>query len=158
MASAIWSAAPAEMLSYPASAFIRFHDNHGLLSESGGVCTWETVVGCSRNYVDCLTGFFADKIRLHTGVEVIRRVGDGVVVSDSRGGSERFDHGVVACHADQSPAVLAKLSPEENSLLGAFRCSRNLAVLDTDKSLLPNRRALWSSWNYIVTASATPCA
>ncbi len=31
MASAIWSAAPAEMLSYPAAAFIRFHDNHGLL-------------------------------------------------------------------------------------------------------------------------------
>ena len=31
MASAIWSATPAEMLSYPAAAFIRFHDNHGLL-------------------------------------------------------------------------------------------------------------------------------
>ena len=31
MASAIWSATPAEMLSYPAAAFVRFHDNHGLL-------------------------------------------------------------------------------------------------------------------------------
>jgi len=31
MAGAIWSATPAEMLSYPAAAFIRFHDNHGLL-------------------------------------------------------------------------------------------------------------------------------
>jgi uncharacterized protein len=31
MAAAIWSAPCAEILSYPATAFIRFHDNHGLL-------------------------------------------------------------------------------------------------------------------------------
>ena len=54
MASAIWSAAPAEMLSYPAAAFIRFHDNHGLLQLTQRPA-WETVVGGSRNYVERLT-------------------------------------------------------------------------------------------------------
>ena len=54
MASAIWSAAPAEILSYPAAAFIRFHDNHGLLQLLGRP-VWETVVGGSRNYVERLT-------------------------------------------------------------------------------------------------------
>ena len=32
MASAIWSASPADMLAFPALAFIRFHANHGLLA------------------------------------------------------------------------------------------------------------------------------
>ena len=54
MASAIWSATPAEMLSYPAAAFIRFHDNHGLLQLTQRPA-WETVVGGSRNYVERLT-------------------------------------------------------------------------------------------------------
>ena len=53
MASAIWSATPAEMLSYPAAAFIRFHNNHGLLQLRQRPA-WETVVGGSRNYVEGL--------------------------------------------------------------------------------------------------------
>ena len=68
MASAIWSATPAEMLSYPAAAFIRFHDNHGLLQLRQRPA-WETVVGGSRNYVERLTVSFADRIRLDTGVQ-----------------------------------------------------------------------------------------
>ncbi len=34
-------------------------------------------------------------------------------------------------------------------LLGAFRYSRNLAVLHSDPGLMPKRRAVWSSWNHI---------
>ena len=39
-------------------------------------------------------------------------------------------------------------------LLGAFRYSRNLAVLHTDDSFMPKRRAVWSSWNYIGSRDA----
>ena len=46
MASAIWSAAPAEILSYPAAAFIRFHDNHGLLQLRQRPA-WENGVGAA---------------------------------------------------------------------------------------------------------------
>ncbi len=63
MAGAIWSATPAEMLSYPAAAFIRFHDNHGLLQLRDRP-PWETVVGGSRSYVERLTSSFAGRIRL----------------------------------------------------------------------------------------------
>ena len=45
--------------------------------------------------------------------------------------------------------MLADPSPGEQNLLGAFRYSRNLAVLHTDDSFMPKRRAVWSSWNYI---------
>jgi hypothetical protein len=87
MASAIWSAAPDEMLSYPAAAFIRFHDNHGLLQLRQRPA-WETVVGGSRNYVDRLAVSFADKIRLDAGVRSIRRFDGRVIIMDLRGRSE----------------------------------------------------------------------
>ncbi|HEX9073509.1 MAG TPA: NAD(P)/FAD-dependent oxidoreductase, partial [Pseudolabrys sp.] len=153
MASAIWSASPAEMLSYPAAAFIRFHDNHGLLQLKQRPA-WETVVGGSRNYVNRLTDTFADRIRLDTGVREVRRMNNEVVVTDSKGHSERYDHVVLASHADQSLKMLADPSLKERNLLGAFRYSRNLAVLHTDETFMPKRRAVWSSWNYIGSRDA----
>jgi uncharacterized protein len=148
MASAIWSATPDEMLSYPAGAFIRFHDNHGLLQLTQR-SAWETVIGGSRNYVERLTSPFADRIRLDTGVHEVRRINDGVIVTDSRGQSERFDHVVMASHADQTLAQISDPSANERDLLGAVRYSRNLAVLHTDESFMPKRRSVWSSWNYM---------
>lgn len=147
MASAIWSAAPAEILSYPAAAFVRFHDNHGLLKLTHRP-PWETVVGGSRTYVERLSAPFADRIRLDTGVREVRRMSDGVIVTDQRGHSERFDHVVMASHADQALAALVDPTCEERAILGAIRYSRNLAVLHTDESFMPKRQAVWSSWNY----------
>jgi predicted NAD/FAD-binding protein len=148
MASAIWSAAPDEMLSYPAAAFIRFHDNHGLLQLRQRPA-WETVVGGSRNYVERLAVSFADRIRLDAGVRAVRRFDGRIIITDLRGRSEAFDHVVMASHAHQTLAMLTDPSPREENLLGSFRYSRNLAVLHTDDSFMPKRRAVWSSWNYI---------
>lgn len=148
MASAIWSAAPAEILSYPAEAFIRFHDNHGLLQLRQRP-SWETVIGGSRNYVQRLTDTFADRIKLNTEVRDVRRVNNDVVVTDLKGHSERYDHVVMATHADHTLAAIADPSEEEKNLLSSFRYSRNLAVLHLDEGLMPKRRAVWSSWNYI---------
>jgi predicted NAD/FAD-binding protein len=41
---------------------------------------------------------------------------------------------------------------QECALLGAFRYTRNHAVLHNDETLMPERRAVWSSWNYIGAA------
>lgn len=147
MAAAIWSAAPAKMLSYPAAAFVRFHKNHGLLQLTGRPA-WETVVGGSREYVERLTRSFADRIRLDTGVQAVHRLSDGVVVTDTNGDSECYDHVVMASHADQTLKMLADASADERDVLSAFRYSRNLAVLHTDESFMPKRRAVWSSWNF----------
>lgn len=151
MASAIWSAPPAQMLSYPAASFIRFHDNHGLLQIAGRP-DWETVTGGSRNYVQRLTASFSDRIRLDTAICSVRRIAEGVLVTDSRGCTERYDHVVLATHADQALAALSDASEQEQELLGSFRYSRNLAVLHTDESFMPKRRAVWSSWNYVGTS------
>ena len=148
MAGAIWSATPVEMMTFPAAAFVRFYDNHGLLQLRDRP-PWETVVGGSRVYVDRLTSAFAGRIRLDTAVSSIRHTVQGVVITDSNGDSEGYDHAVLAAHADQTLQSLVDPSPAERELLGAFRYSRNLAVLHTDEGFMPKRRSVWSSWNYI---------
>jgi predicted NAD/FAD-binding protein len=153
MAAAIWSAPPRELLSYPAGSFLRFHNNHGLLRLRNRPA-WETVIGGSREYVARLTRPFADRIRLDTAATGIQRTEHGPIVTDSRGRSERYDHVVMATHADQALAALADASASERELLGAFRYSRNLAALHSDPSFMPKRRAVWSSWNYIGTQSS----
>jgi predicted NAD/FAD-binding protein len=88
-------------------------------------------------------------MRLDRGVTAVRRVEEGVMVHDSRGGVERFDHVVIGAHADQALTMLADPTDREKELLGAFRYSRNLTVLHTDAGLMPRRRRAWASWNYI---------
>ena len=111
-------------------------------------------MGGSRNYVERLTANFADRIRMDTGIREVRRINDGVVVTDTNGHSERYDHVVMASHADQSLKMLSDPSDGERDLLGEFRYSRNLAVLHTDESFMPKRRAVWASWNYLGTKNA----
>jgi uncharacterized protein len=148
MAAAVWSASPSRMLQYPAASFIRFHDNHGLLKIRNRP-QWRTVVGGSRVYVEALTRAFADKVRLACGVTAIRRLEAGVAVKDRDGHEEIYDDVVIATHADQALGLLQDPTPQEQDLLGRFRYSRNLAVLHRDSGLMPRRKAVWASWNYI---------
>jgi hypothetical protein len=148
MAAAIWSMPAAAIKDHPAAAFIRFCDNHVLLSLTGRP-VWRTVAGGSRAYVARLTQPFADRIAVGRGVRRVRRVASGVEVGDDGGRTERFDHVVVATHADQALRMLADPNPEERRWLGAFGYSRNLAVLHSDPLLMPRRRAAWASWNYL---------
>lgn len=147
MAAAIWSSPADALMDYPAEAFIRFYGNHGLLKLADRPL-WRTVKGGSRVYVERLARGL-DDIRLNCAAMAVRRTAQGVTVRDSRDGEERFDHVVIGAHADQALTLLAEPTPRERSLLGAFRYSRNLAVLHTDDSLMPRRRRAWASWNYI---------
>jgi uncharacterized protein len=148
MAGAIWSAPPKALLDYPAEAFIRFFDHHGLLNLRNRP-EWRTVVGGSRTYVAKLAQSLVGRIRLRCGVTAIERIPDGVSVRDDSGRVEIFNHVVIGTHADQALALLSDASKQERALLGAFRYSRNLAVLHSDTGLMPKRKAAWSSWNYL---------
>ena len=152
MAAAIWSTPAAEIGSYPAAAFIRFCENHGLLKLSRRP-VWRTVEGGSRTYVTRLTENFADRICVGRPVRSVRRVGAVIEIEDAGGISGRFDHVVIATHADQALRLLRDPSAEERRLLGTFSYSRNTAVLHSDPLLMPVRRAVWSSWNYLSTGS-----
>lgn len=148
MAAAIWSASVEGMRAHPAASFIRFFDSHGLLRLSNRP-KWRTVAGGSREYVRRLTAPYADRVILNAGVTAVRRRTDHVLVEDGRGATHRFDHVLIAAHADQALAMISDPSPDERRLLGAFSYQRNLALLHTDANLMPKRRGVWSSWNYL---------
>jgi predicted NAD/FAD-binding protein len=153
-ASAVWSADPAAMWSFPVGFLAEFFSNHGMLGFRGRP-QWQTVVGGSRRYVEAVTRPFTDRIRLGAPVSGIVRDDDGVTLR-AQGTTERFDHVVLACHSDQALAALGDPSPLERELLGAFPYQRNEAVLHTDRSLLPRRRAAWQAWNYHLFAHPRP--
>ncbi|MDE1916568.1 MAG: NAD(P)/FAD-dependent oxidoreductase [Sphingomonadales bacterium] len=146
MAAAIWSTPVSDIPHYPAAAFIRFCENHGLL-KLGRRPQWRTVSGGSRAYVRRLTGSFADRIVTGRGVDRIRREEEGVTLW-AGGQEQRFDHVVIAAHADQALDMLSDADERETELLGAFAYRRNEAVLHSDTGLMPVRRRVWSSWNY----------
>jgi uncharacterized protein len=139
-AAAVWSADPEQMWRFPARFLAEFFDNHGMLGFTNRP-RWRTIEGGSRRYVEQLIAPL--RVRLNTPVREIRRGDDHVTVE-----GERFDHVVLAAHADQALAMLADPTDREQELLGAFPYQPNEAVLHTDRALLPRRRRAWASWNY----------
>jgi uncharacterized protein len=147
-AAAIWSASMAEIHHYPACAFVRFFENHGLLKLKGRP-KWRTVEGGAKVYVDKLAAPLRERARLNAGALTIRRDGKGVWVRETQGRTDRYDDVVIAAHADEALAMLDEPTMDELRLLGAFRYAKNRAVLHTDPSLMPRRASLWASWNYV---------
>ena len=148
LAAALWSVPPAAILDHPAAAFIRFCAAHGLLSLRDRP-RWRTVAGGSMSHVDALAAPLAGRIRRDCPVRALSRQGDGVRVQGAGFAPQRFDHVVIATHANQALAMLEDADDAERALLGAFRYSRTLAVLHSDAGLMPRRRRVWAGWNYI---------
>jgi len=153
MAAAIWSAPVARIGHYPTGAFVRFCQNHHLLT-LGERPSWRTVQGGSRQYVaKLLCAMDGGQLLKGQAALELARNADGVRVRTAGGWHpKRFDAVVLATHADQALRLLDAPSGDERWLLGAFGYSRNLAVLHTDASLMPRRQRVWSSWNYLGTS------
>lgn len=157
MAASIWSASAAQMRDYPARSFLAFFANHGLLTV-GRRLAWRTVTGGARRYVDRLAADLRPGLRLATPIVGVRRDARGVELRDGHGTCHRFDHAVLACHADHSRALIEDSSPAERAILSAFRFQPNRAVLHRDPRLMPRRREVWASWNYLAPARLEPGA
>ena len=150
MIGCIWSCPTDQMLRFPIATLIRFCHNHGLLQVANRP-QWHTVRGGARRYVERIVAGIADA-RLNAPVRSVRRVppgsGSAGVWIATEAGHERFDDVVLACHSDQSLALLADPSEDERTVLGAIRYRPNRAVLHTDRSVLPQRTRAWAAWNY----------
>ncbi|MBY0469091.1 MAG: FAD-dependent oxidoreductase [Burkholderiaceae bacterium] len=147
MIGCIWSCPTDQMLRFPIATMIRFCHNHGLIQVTNRP-RWYTVQGGARQYVEKLLHRIPDA-RLHTPVRGVRRSHHGGRVSVATDhGTELFDEVVLACHSDQSLALLTDATPAEREVLGAIRYHRNRAVLHTDTAVLPRRKIAWAAWNY----------
>lgn len=148
MGAAIWSCSIETIRSFPARTFIKFFDNHGLLSINDRPI-WYTVKGGSRVYVEKLTQSFKDKIRLSHAVTKVMRNELGVVVTDSQGGKEKYDHVIFASHADQSMAIIGDIDRKEAQILSNFTYQKNTIIVHSDQSFMPKKKKNWSSWVYL---------
>ncbi len=157
MVSAIWSSGTELAAEYPRDPLLRFLDNHGLLQVTGQP-EWRTVVGGSSSCISPLTRPFDDRIHLGNGVERIHRSSDEVVLVLDDGSRHRFDHVVVAAHADQAMRILAEPTEDEAELLGKWSYSLNDTWLHTDTTLMPRRRRAWASWNYLMSNASQESA
>jgi uncharacterized protein len=146
LVGSIWLCPTDQMLRFPIATLLRFCADHGLLQITGRP-QWRSVRGGASTYVDKMLDAIPDA-RLATAVRQVRRLPIGGVEVSTAHGGERFDAVVLACHSDQSLALLADPRDEEREVLGAIRWQRNRAVLHTDTSVLPERKAAWAAWNY----------
>lgn len=148
LSGAIWSTPVEKILDFPAHALVRFFDNHALLSHTGQH-QWWTVEGGSIEYVMRLRRAMERRgvvLREGVAVEAVRREGG---VSVRAGGAwERFDAVVLATHGDVSLRLLDDADSREGAALSRVRYQPNRVVLHSDATLMPKRRAAWSSWNY----------
>ena len=149
MGAAIWSAEPEMMRRMPARFFIRFFDNHGLLSLENRP-RWKVIKGGSQAYVKKLVAGYENRIRLCCPVQRVSREADHVLVKTAHSEPERFDCVFFACHSDQALAMIDAPTDTEREILGAIPYQDNEVVLHSDNSLMPARRAAWASWNYHV--------
>ncbi|MDG0990479.1 MAG: FAD-dependent oxidoreductase [Yoonia sp.] len=147
---AIWSTPKEKIMDFPAKAMMQFFDNHALL-QSTGQHQWYTVQGGSKSYVERLgADMFARGVdmRLGAGVDAVRRTPLGVEIKTNGADWEMFDEVVFATHSDDTLRMLADPTASETATLGAVRYQPNRVVLHSDTSIMPKRRAVWSSWIY----------
>lgn len=149
LAGAIWSTARPDMEAFPAKSFVRFFENHGLLSATNGP-KWRTVVGGSKVYVEKIK---AALLRRHVEIKT-----NSAVLHSGRtpkpwiklesGEKREFDEVIYACHSNQTLDILTDASREETQTLTALKYRPNRVYLHGDTSHMPKRRAAWSSWVY----------
>jgi predicted NAD/FAD-binding protein len=168
--SAVWSADPHQMATFPVRFLAEFFANHGMLGFRDRP-RWFTVAGGSARYVEALTRPFAHLIQLDTCVHCVTRTAEHIELviqgtgrgssgqvggDDRRRVSKRFDQVVIATHSDQALALLSNPSARERQVLGAIPYQRNEAVLHTDSTLLPRRRAARAAWNFHLLREPKP--
>ena len=147
MGAAIWSTPPGDMLHYPASTFLHFCDNHGLLHIMGKPM-WLSVRGGARRYIEVASRTFSGQVFEGEPVESVRRGATGVTVSTATR-TNHYDAVVLATHPPESAAILGDdMTAAERSVLGAFNYWPNDVVVHTDESFMPDSRRAWASWNW----------
>ncbi|HEX2528058.1 MAG TPA: FAD-dependent oxidoreductase [Geminicoccus sp.] len=148
MIAAIWSAPIETVAAFSARSTLRFFANHGLLQVVRDRA-WYSVAGGARTYVARMARPILPQARMGVAVAEIRPSHGGVTVIDTSGAADRFDHVVVAAHANQALAMLSPPTEIEHRLLARFPYQPNRVVLHGDVRLMPRRRAVWSAWNHM---------
>ena len=149
MVAAIWSMPLSKAKDMPLKLFLNFFINHGLFKLKDRP-QWFTVAGRSKSYVSKILPEISGEYFKNYKVKKITRSENNVRINI--GANDDFvdyDGVVLACHANESLALLAEPSEQEKNILSEFQYVTNNAFLHTDEQLMPKSKLAWSSWNSI---------
>ena len=133
MGAAIWSTSPKSMLDMPASFFIRFFKNHGLLQVTNRP-QWWVIKNGSKQYVKEIIKPFKNNIKLNAKVKDVERI-NGKIRLTYNNEVEEFDSIVIGTHSDQALKLLKDTSSDELSVLSKMKYQKNIALIHTDQSI-----------------------
>ena len=149
MVAAIWSMPFSKAKDMPLKLFLNFFINHGLFKLKDRP-QWFTVAGRSKSYVSKILPEISGEYYKNYKVKKITRSENNVRINI--GANDDFvdyDGVVLACHANESLALLSEPSEQEKNILSEFQYVTNNAFLHTDEQLMPKNKLAWSSWNSI---------
>ena len=149
MVAAIWSMPFSKAKDMPLKLFLNFFINHGLFKLKDRP-QWFTVAGRSKSYVSKILPEISGEYYKNYKVKKIIRSENNVRINI--GANDDFvdyDGVVLACHANESLALLAEPSEQEKNILSEFQYVTNNAFLHTEEQLMPKNKLAWSSWNSI---------
>lgn len=109
---------------------------------------WYVIPNGSHSYIAPLIESFKDNIHLNSPVTGVVRHDNGVTLTIDNQHEHEFDEVILACHSDQSLAMLTDISEQEKEVLSKLTYQENEVVLHTDESLLPMQKRAWAAWNY----------
>lgn len=156
MGGAIWSCSAEKMMDFPASTFVNFFDNHGLLSINNRP-QWYTLKDKSISYVSVLRKLIEEKHQIiqNSKIEYIKRNEAEVEIKEAEKVPAYYDEVIFACHPAEILGALKDVTVKEKSILKKFSRQKNTAYTHSDLNQMPKLKKCWSSWNYLYHQNAT---
>ncbi len=144
--SAVWSCSNKDALLFPAQTFLYFFYHHGLLNIKNRP-KWRTVKNGSRQYVEKVIKNSNINYKTNVNIKSIESQ-DKLVYIEINNLKIKYDHVIMACHADQSIQIIKNIDQKVFNVLNMFKFSKNIITLHSCDKYMPKIKSLWSSWNY----------
>ena len=151
MVSAIWSMPPDNAKNMPIKFFLKFFQNHGLFKFKDRP-QWYTVKNRSIEYVNKVIKKISGEHFKNYKINKVTRSDNAARVFYG-GESEYFEYDkvVIATHADEALSIIDEPSNDEKDILSNFKYKKNLAVIHSDETVMPQKKINWSAWNTFVS-------
>ena len=148
IASAIWSCDNMDSGDIPASAYINFFNNHGLLGLFDRP-NWYTIAGGSQDYINTFKSNFKGCVVTDQEIINVQEIDQKVTVKCADNSTQIFDKVIMATHADTTLQIVTSLPDTKSSILKSHRYTHNNVYLHTDANLMPDEEEVWACWNAI---------
>ena len=154
MGSSIWSCKPSQILQFPYLSYVRFMNNHGLLSINNQP-QWHYIKNGSKTYVNSLIEYIDADNRVNSEVKEVIKSNNGVkIITDDS--NDEHDYVFFCNHPNEVISIGKNLSNHQIDVLKDIKYSKNEVVLHKDHSIMPRNPKCWASWVYKKTKKNHP--